>query len=98
MPTDFVTDLASIPKLFWNLLPPFGKYTEAAVLHDYLYRTHLVERVDADDILLEAMTLCRVPQWQRLLIYCAVRLFGGIAWRDDGRRIHHGARHVTTDH
>jgi hypothetical protein len=86
VPTGFHTDLASVPRLFWNLLPPFGKYTEAAVLHDWLYRTRLVARAQADGLLLAAMIVCRVPLWQRLLIYLGVRCFGGFAWRDDQRR------------
>lgn len=87
VPTGFVTDLASIPKLFWNILPPFGKYTEAAVIHDWLYRTHKIPRAGADAILLEAMDLCRVPAWQRRVIYLAVRIFGGFAYRNEKRWI-----------
>jgi len=89
VPTGFKTDLASIPRVFWNILPPFGKYTEAAVLHDWLYRTHLVPRPDADDVLLEAMELCRVPVWQREVIYWAVRLFGWLAWHNEQRWLPH---------
>jgi hypothetical protein len=85
VPTGFKTDLASVPRLFWNILPPFGKYTEAAVLHDWLYRTHLLTRAQADGLLLEAMVLCRVPRWQRALIYGAVRCFGWAAWSDEKR-------------
>lgn len=33
---DFDTDLASVPRLFWSLLPPDGTYERAAVLHDWL--------------------------------------------------------------
>lgn len=87
VPKDFVTDLASIPKIFWNILPPFGKYTEAAVIHDYVYRTHLFRRAVCDGILLEAMRLCDVPRWQRVVIYLAVRAFGWMAWRDEKRNI-----------
>lgn len=85
VPAGFVTDLASIPRVFWNILPPFGRYTEAAVLHDWLYRTHRVPRAGADALLLEAMEVCRVARWQRRVIYIAVRLFGGFAWRNEKR-------------
>lgn len=87
VPTGFKTDLASIPQLFWNILPPFGKYTEAAVIHDYLYRTHIGTRKVADQTLLAGMKVCHVPRWQRVVIYLAVRWFGGMAWRDDARHI-----------
>jgi hypothetical protein len=32
----FPTDLASVPRIFWALLPPHGVYEQAAVLHDWL--------------------------------------------------------------
>jgi hypothetical protein len=36
IPPDFPTDLASVPRPFWALLPPNGTYERAAVLHDWL--------------------------------------------------------------
>lgn len=36
IPDGFSTDLASVPRLFWSLLPPDGRYEDAAVLHDWL--------------------------------------------------------------
>lgn len=81
VPEGFVTDLASIPRVFWNILPPFGAYSAAAVVHDWCYRTHRFTRCQSDGFLLEAMAICRVPFWQRVMIHTAVRLFGWHAWR-----------------
>lgn len=39
VPRGCVTDLTSIPRVFWNLLPPDGPWVKAAVIHDYLYAT-----------------------------------------------------------
>jgi hypothetical protein len=36
IPSDFPTDLASVPRIFWALLPPSGVYEKAAVVHDWL--------------------------------------------------------------
>jgi hypothetical protein len=36
IPDGFATDLASVPRFFWSLLPPDGRYEKAAVLHDWL--------------------------------------------------------------
>ncbi len=36
VPEGFTTDLASVPRLFWSLLPPTGVYERSAVLHDWL--------------------------------------------------------------
>lgn len=38
-PKGCVTDLASIPRPFWILLPPDGPWVKAAIIHDYLYAT-----------------------------------------------------------
>lgn len=32
----FITDFASVPRIFWSIYPPFGRYTKCAVLHDRL--------------------------------------------------------------
>lgn len=32
----FITDFASVPRIFWSIFPPFGRYTKCAVLHDRL--------------------------------------------------------------
>ena len=34
VPTGFVTDFASIPRIFWSALRPDGEYAYAAVVHD----------------------------------------------------------------
>lgn len=35
IPGDYATDLATVPRLFWTVLPPHGVYEKAAVLHDW---------------------------------------------------------------
>lgn len=35
MPSDFETDLATVPRAFWALMPPQGTYERAAVVHDW---------------------------------------------------------------
>ncbi|MDE2106452.1 MAG: DUF1353 domain-containing protein [Patescibacteria group bacterium] len=87
VPVGFVTDLASVPKIFWDILPPFGKYTEAAVVHDWLYRRQFTTRKFADGCLRAGMKACGVPRWQVVVIYYAVRWFGRHAWNDDSRKI-----------
>lgn len=36
IPAGFATDLATVPRILWALLPPHGAYEKAAVLHDWL--------------------------------------------------------------
>src|SRR5438128_934582 len=38
VPTGFVTDFASVPRFLHWLVSPYGAYTRAAVLHDWLLR------------------------------------------------------------
>ena len=84
VPAGFGTDFASIPKLFWNILPPQGDYGKAAVIHDYLYVTQGLEgkysRKQCDYIFLQGMEVLGVGGLARWLIYNAVRWFGGWAW------------------
>lgn len=83
VPVDFDTDFNSTPRwpvVFW-LTGDCAK--EAAVVHDWLYRTQKVDRRMADLVLLEAST-CGIPpepEWRRLLMYWGVRVCGWFAWR-----------------
>ena len=86
VPAGFKTDLASVPRIFWSLIPPFGRYDDAAVIHDWIYRTHIHTRATADATLLLGMKIKRVPFIERWTIYLAVRAFGWLCWR---RASHH---------
>jgi len=81
VPYGFITDLASIPRAFWSILPPFGEYAKAAILHDFLYCFGNKGRKYADRVLLEAMTVLGVAKWRRFVIYSAVRIFGGSSYK-----------------
>jgi Protein of unknown function (DUF1353) len=83
VPQWFETDFASTPALFWNVVPPWGTYGPAAVIHDWLYWSQTLTRSRSDEILLEAMTLLNVSVLKRQAIYRMVRLFGDSAWDDD---------------
>jgi hypothetical protein len=76
----FETDFASIPRLFWAILPRWGRYGNAAVVHDWLYWTQTRPRQAADGIFREGMRVLGVGAVTRLVIYTAVRWFGWIAW------------------
>lgn len=78
VPEGFVTDGASIPRIFWSILGPFGSYLKAAVIHDYLYSANntTFTRKQADLIFKEAMFNDGVPWYKRDPIYMAVRVGG----------------------
>jgi hypothetical protein len=82
VPEEFRTDFASIPRFFWRVFPPAGRYSKAAVVHDYLYsRSADCPRFLADAIFRSAMHELGVPFWQRWPIWAAVRLFGNRAYK-----------------
>lgn len=88
VPAMFITDFASIPREFWNLLPPWGVYGPAAIVHDYLYVYKPWTKKQADFILEEAMEALGVDHVVKEIIYKGVELFGQQAWdrdSEDGR-------------
>lgn len=83
IPKGFITDGATIPKIFWNILSPYGNYFYAVLLHDYLclYAKLQVKKKDCIKIRILAGKFLReelrnqgVPFIKRLLIGSAVRL------------------------
>ncbi len=91
VPRGFVTDLASVPRLFWTAFPPCGKYTPAAVVHDYIYwyQPPDCDQKCADDLLLVAMEESHVSYASRIVIYAGVRAGGRSSW-DENRRLRDG--------
>jgi hypothetical protein len=86
VPAGEVTDFASIPRFLWPILPPTGRYTRAAVIHDKLYsdhRKHLFHysRAYADAVLMEAMRDCGCGWLVCYVIWFGVRLGGFVAWK-----------------
>jgi len=81
VPSGFKTDFASVPRIFWAILPPDGHYTQASCLHDFLYSKKVRSRVECDKIFLESMKVLKVSWWKRRVIFHAVRLFGFIPWK-----------------
>ena len=83
VPVGFITDGASIPKIFQNILSPWGDYGKCAVLHDFLYRYgQLGSQKASDQLLLEAMEVAGVEKWKQFVIYRALRIGGWLTWRD----------------
>jgi Protein of unknown function (DUF1353) len=75
----FTTDFASVPQALTWLVPRYGRYTKAAILHDFLWqrcREGRFDWADADGILRRAMRELDVPFLRRWLMWGAVRLAG----------------------
>jgi hypothetical protein len=80
VPAQFLTDFASVPRPLWWLFPPWGRYGNAAVVHDYLYWEQSRRRAEADVIFLEAMGVLGVSASTRYTLYLAVRAGGWWGW------------------
>jgi hypothetical protein len=81
----FLSDGASVPRPFWWLIPPWGRYGQAAVTHDHLCETGtmvvkgqvttLTDRSQVDKLFKEAMIASGVSAWKRNLMYISVRVY-----------------------
>lgn len=92
VPHGFVTDFASVPRLFWSMLPPMGRYGYAAVFHDFAYWEQNVSRAEADALFRDTMIELQVSTWTRHLLYYSVRWFGFPAWRSNAALKHSGEK------
>lgn len=71
---------ASVPRLPLVFLLAGDCAREAAVVHDFLYSTHEVDRATADAVLREASACTGVAAWRRWLMWAGVRLGGARHW------------------
>lgn len=75
VPRGFITDAASIPRVFWPLLPPLGPYTDGAVLHDWLLTSGVVSSWDAHRLFRRVIRNGGTSYCTSQLMYLAV-----VAW------------------
>jgi hypothetical protein len=76
VPANFLTDFASTPRIFWSIWPPIGTYTDAAVVHDYLYSEARYPREMCDRLFLYLMLAGKTNKFSARIIYRTVRIFG----------------------
>ena len=88
VPSDFVTDLASIPRIFTWLVPRVGEWNKPAVVHDWIYAHKgempsgkVFSRREADLLFWSALRERRVRRTRAFLMFAAVTLGGWIVWR-----------------
>lgn len=87
VPVGFVSDLATIPKIFWCLIPPQGggtkksNYAPSALLHDFLcteFHNGKVTRKFADTVFLESMLEIGIKPLLAYTLWGFVRIFAKI--------------------
>jgi hypothetical protein len=85
VPIGFRWDGASTPRFAHSILPRWGDYSGAALIHDYMYSkqcTEVSDRKYADKVFLNNMKEDGVSYLRRYAMYYAVRLFGGKYFKD----------------
>ncbi len=94
VPEGFVTDLASIPRIFWSLIPRDGPYIYSAIVHDYLYWTQAQTRSRSDLIFRYSMEDFGIDESKIAAIYNAVRSFGRSSWDANQKARQQGERRL----
>jgi len=81
------TDGGSVPRLLWNILPPFGtKEFKAYILHDSLWEMRckfkgMYSMEFTNAVLEQANKECGVSWWRRKLIQLGVSKWTYFAWK-----------------
>ncbi|WP_338948642.1 DUF1353 domain-containing protein [Fusobacterium nucleatum] len=84
VPKSFITDGASVPHSLRWIYDPFGKYINAAVVHDYLYSVYNntgINRTLSDKIFRHIMKETGVDSKTIRRFYNAVKYFGATSWK-----------------
>ena len=83
VPKGFESDGASVPKVLWSFIAPFGNHLKAAIVHDFLYSKKNdtgINKTLADRIFMKLMEQCGVSRWKMYSMGGAVKLFGKSHW------------------
>ena len=89
VPANFTNDLASVPRVFWNIIDPSNDVAFGAVVHDWLYATRgivrpwlpAISRAQADAVLYRALRANGVEYLRAKTMWLAVRVGGANAWK-----------------
>lgn len=81
VPSGFICDFASVPRLLKPLFPDKAINSTASVVHDYLYSTGLSSKWMADAVFYELLKCAHCAWITRISMWLGVALFGFVAWR-----------------
>ena len=78
IPPSFVSDGASVPRMFWSIFPPVRDYFNEAVYHDYLLKQGTPWKIAANKFK-QALTAAKINPVRTAIMIAFVRLWGFIA-------------------
>jgi len=83
VPSNFISDGLSIPRIFQSVFSKSPSYIFAGILHDWLYKIRpcKMTRKQADKLFLAWMKLYGVGWFTRHTIFRSVRIGGRRSWR-----------------
>ena len=76
VPSGFVFDGASAPRIFWSIIPPFKRTKKASCIHDYLCRNakSKEDRKRADEIFYRMLQESGISETRCKIGYLGVRI------------------------
>lgn len=81
VPVGFITNFASVPRIFWFIISPIDEHGKAAVIHDFCYYIgYNASKKRCDDIFREALQVLKCSKWKIFFMYWSVRIFGYNTW------------------
>ena len=78
IPVGYRTNFADVPRIFWIIVPPCGRYSKATVVHDWLIENvefHNFTYREINKILYEAMRVLGVRPITSRLIFWSVSFY-----------------------
>lgn len=79
IPKGFETDFATIPRIFWSVLSPWGRDELAYCCHDFMYlkaNKYGFSRYFCDRVMYDLQGQLCSSAWRSDLIYATIRLLG----------------------
>lgn len=92
IPVGYRSNFADIPRIFWGVIPPCGRYSKATIIHDWLIENkdlHSFTYQEINNIFLEAMEVLGVHVITRSTIYWSVSFY----WKF-GRHVTNGIKKI----
>lgn len=87
VPARFITDLASVPRLLWSIIPPWDNFIrDAAICHDRAYESNQISRALADSLLYYGMLRLGASHVHAYMVWLGVRLGGRSSYRSGKER------------
>lgn len=80
IPKGYTTDFASVPQLFWWLIPAHCNASMPSIIHDYTCEFGVLPRWKCDNVFLQLLKQSNIKPWQYLLMYVYVRALGWVKY------------------